>query len=146
MRKWLILVVLVLIGLSRAPTEEETESAKAVQEVKQRAEKASGSMDKMKAQVEASKTDRNAVVQKAIEAMRKSAAERVGTEEANAAEITADQSGIKDFGEERWEVTGQYLGTDEEVKTFRTPWTARIFLGLGSLQCKSIKLGGQGVQ
>jgi hypothetical protein len=96
---------------------------------------------KEKPEVQAVKKDRSAIVQKAAEAMRKAAAESFGTAESKEAQIKADQSGIKDYGDEKWEVTGQYVGSDKEGKKFRASWTATISVMFGTLQCEQLKLG-----
>jgi hypothetical protein len=96
---------------------------------------------KEKVNVEALKKDRNAILQRAVKAMREAAAASFGTAESQEAQITTDQSGIKDFGEKKWEVTGQYVGPDKEGKKFRAPWTGTISFMFDSLQCTDIKLG-----
>jgi len=101
---------------------------------------------KEKVKAEVLKKDRNAILRKAVEAMRKAAAENFGTAESQEAQITADQSGIKNYGEEKWEVTGQYVGSDKEGKKFRASWTATISVMFGTLQCEQLKLGDRQYQ
>ena len=134
----------------KPPTPNETEMFKplqglTVEEIHAKAEEVRRNMEKVQEKEEAKeeelKKDRSSIVQKAVEAMRKAAAESFGTVESHQAQIIADQTGIKDFGEEKWEVTGQYLGPDKDGKEFRASWTAKISIMLGSLQCESIKLG-----
>jgi hypothetical protein len=85
--------------------------------------------------------DRERLVSKAIETMKTAAAARFGTAEAKKAVITAEPSGVKEFGEKAWEVTGLYDGPDRDGVRFKAPWTVRIEFALGELQCTSANLG-----
>lgn len=134
-------LLLSIAGCSGGATKEQAEAAKAIQATREWAEKASAANTAQKAKAEALKSDRDAIVRKAIDAMRKAAAESFGTKEAESAEITAGRSGIKDFGGERWKVTGLYVGPDDKGKRFKAPWTADIRLMFDSLQCTGISLG-----
>jgi hypothetical protein len=90
---------------------------------------------------QALKKDRKAIIQKAVDSMRESAARIFGTTEANPAQINADEAGIRDLGGEKWEVTGLYVGAPDKGVKFRAPWTASISVKFGALQCGSIGLG-----
>jgi hypothetical protein len=138
MRKAWIIVALALTGCSQGPTKEQAAAGKAFAELKLLASK-TPRIDS-KAKLEALKKDRSSIVLKAIEKMQEAAAKSFGTAEAASATITAQESGIKDFGDE-WEVTGMYVGPDDKGKRFKAPWTARMFVMLGQLQCRSVNLG-----
>ena len=105
----------------------------------------SSALEKQKAEEDALKnklkSDKTPVIELAIEKMRNATAEQFGSEASKAAAITAEPSGIKAFGEEKWEVTGSYKGLDEKDKAFEAQWTAVIQLMFGKLQCTNIKLG-----
>jgi hypothetical protein len=87
------------------------------------------------------KGDKTPIIEIAIEKMRNAVASQFGTETSKAAAITADLSGIKEFGEEKWEVTGNYKGMDDKDKAMEASWTATIELMFGKLQCTNVKLG-----
>jgi len=87
------------------------------------------------------KNDPRALMDKAISATREAAAKSYGSKEAKEATIAAERSGIKEFGESSWEVTGAYLGVDEKGIRFKAPWTARISWMFGSFQCTRINMG-----
>jgi hypothetical protein len=140
-RSFVIVASLALAGCSERPSTERAAAIKADPETKKLAGNFSKGMSKMRAKEEALKKDRPAIVREAVDAVRKAAAQEFGSDEAKQAEITADESGIKDFGGEKWKVTGLYVGPDGEGKKIKAPWTAEISLMFGSLQCRSIKLG-----
>jgi hypothetical protein len=146
MRTLFVLAAIVIAGCSKAQTKEEAESAKAIQDVRQSAAAASLNITETKAKREALKKDRPAMVQKAIDAMRKDAALSFGTSEAAQADITADESGIKDLGNDLWEVTGLYIGPDKSGAKFKAPWTVHITIWGGEHQCMLVKLGKREAQ
>jgi hypothetical protein len=136
-----IAAALVAAGCSKSAPSPDVESAKVPAELKKWAADASKGLAATRAKEEALARDRGAIVRKAIDAMRNAAAENFGSDAAKAARIEADESGIKDFGDRKWEVAGRYVGADDKGKRFRASWTATIFLGFGNLQCQSVKLG-----
>ena len=55
--------------------------------------------------------------------------------------LTADQSGIKDYGEEKWGVTGQYAGSRIRRKEVSGVLDRNYSAMFGTLQREQLKLG-----
>jgi hypothetical protein len=92
------------------------------------------------AKVDAIKKDRKGMATKAVEQMRKAAAENYGKKAADEARITADEASIKDLGDGRFEVAGTYEGRDRSGREFKAPFTATVGILVDRLILTDLKI------
>lgn len=93
-----------------------------------------------KAKVVAIRSDRPALIDRAVNEMRKSATYNIGQKEAEAAVITADESGIKDHEGDRWVVSGKYEGHDKGGKRFTAPFSVTLQVLFYSLHVTDVQM------
>lgn len=93
-----------------------------------------------KAKVVAIRNDRPALVDRAVSEVRKSATYNIGQKEAEAAVITADESGIKDHDGDRWVVSGKYEGHDKVGKRFTAPFSVTLQVLFYSLHVTDVQM------
>jgi hypothetical protein len=97
-------------------------------------------VERAKARVALIKKDFKLIADKAVDRMRRAAHEDFGSKAAEEAVITADEKNVKVLGDERWQVTGQYSGKDEEGKSFVAPFTVNLQILMYSLFASDIEL------
>jgi hypothetical protein len=93
-----------------------------------------------KAKVVAIRKDRPALVDRAVDEVRKSATNNFGEKEAEAAVITADVSGIKDHDDDRWVVSGKYEGRDKVGRRFTAPFSVSLQVLFYSLHVTDVQM------
>jgi len=97
--------------------------------------------DARKERIEAIRKDRAGLVREAVNHVRRSAAASFGIEAAKAAKITADESGVKDHGPEKWKVEGTYAGEDEIGRRFTAPFTVTLGVVSTEISSDDVELG-----
>jgi hypothetical protein len=97
-------------------------------------------VERAQARVALLKNDFKAMAAKAVDRMRRAAHESFGSKAANEAVITAEEKNVKVLGDERWLVTGQYSGQDEQGKSFVAPFTVKMQILMYSLFASDVEL------
>jgi hypothetical protein len=84
--------------------------------------------------------DRPALVKRAVADMRKMLEREFGAKNGAAAVIAADESGIKDFGGDKWDVNGTIEGLDKDGRAFTAPFTVTLQILQGKLNTNVVEL------
>jgi hypothetical protein len=136
-RRLTAVALVVLAGCGGEPTSEQVDLPEGTEEIKEWAD--DGGLEGLKAKVarlrEELMEDTGPVAAKAMEGIREAAAGWYSEELAEKAKITIAEDGIRAYGDTSWEVTGEYVGEDEEGRKFSASWNAELDIMMGSLDC-----------
>ena len=97
-------------------------------------------VERAKARVVLIKKDFKLMAEKAADRMRRMAHENFGSNAAKTAVITTNEKNVKVVGDERWLVTGQYAGKDQDGKEFTAPFTVSLQILMYSLYADGIEM------